>query len=150
MTEIEARPAWELVNIETGEMLPATAENAAVVLRAVRDMRARLTEIGDEATAFLVEESRRIGARTFHVEGGIVELKGGDGVDYDPQALAEGLRAAGLPEERVGEVVVQEVSYRVNRAKLRSVTGANPDYKAAASRAEIPTSKKVWASLRSR
>jgi hypothetical protein len=138
LIHVEDEPR-ELVNLATGEMLPATVENAAVVLEAAREMKDRIGVVIRDAEAYLAEQSRLQGTKTFHASGFKVEGKGGESVSYDPEALAEALRAADCPEERIAEVVVATVSYSVNRSVLRQLVAANPDYKAAAELAEQRT-----------
>jgi hypothetical protein len=85
----------ELVNVETGERLPATIQNAAVVLEAARAMKQRLNDVVWEATQYLVEESRRLGTKTF-LNGSLV-LSGGVYTDYDVEELRERLTEEGCP-----------------------------------------------------
>jgi hypothetical protein len=121
----------QLLDVVTGEVLPASVPNAARVLEAVREMGRRIAEVKAAATYFLEERSRVEGTKTFQLaEGGKVVLSGGDSTDYDAEALANGLRAAGCPEERVSEAVREEhvVTFRVDRAVLRQLRAANPEY----------------------
>lgn len=129
-----ARPT--LVNVATGEMLPATTDNIPVVVQAARDMKRRIDDVIRAATEVLREEAAIRGTKTFHTKHGTVELSGGPTVEYDPVDLAEALREAGCPEDRVGEAVEETISYRVNRSVLRQLVGANPAYREAAVRAE--------------
>lgn len=147
LVHVEDEPR-ELVNVLTGERLPASAENAALVIDAAREMKGRLQDVIRDAEDFLADESRRQGTKTFHVPGFTVSLSGGDSVSYDPEKLAEALRAADCPEERIDAVVVQTISYSVNRSVLRQLVQANPDYKAAAELAEIRETKPLRASVK--
>lgn len=139
-TEIETVEAQEvsLVNVETGEALAPTVDNAAVVLDAARRMKDRLAGVIEQATAFVVEETRRRGTKTLHLteptaDGSTsIALSGGPSVEYDPETLAACLRDAGCPEDRIDAVVKAEVVYKVDRSVLRQLTSANEDYKAAA------------------
>jgi len=45
------------------------------------------------------------------------------------------LRAAGMPEDRIREVVVEEVSWTVAAVKANQAARANPEYAAAVDRA---------------
>lgn len=118
----------ELVNVETGERLPATVDNAAIVLAAAREMKRRLGAVIAETTAFLVSQSEVRGSKTFHSTEGTLTLSGGPSSEYDPTDLMEGLREAGCPEDRIEQAVVPEISYRVNRSVLRQLAGANLRY----------------------
>lgn len=125
-------PRSELLDVVTGEVLPATTENAHRALSTIKQMEARLRDAKAVVTDFLIEESQRQGTKTFHTPDGDLVLTGGVGTEIDAQTLAQLLREEGCPEERVDEVVVAEISYKVNRSVLRQLTGANPNYKAAA------------------
>lgn len=138
----------ELLNVETGEVLPATTENAAAVLVAAREMKNRLGGVIRDAEAFLADESRRLGTKTFHTGGGKVSLSGGMTTSYDPEVLGEALRAAGCPEERISEAIVEEVTYKVNQTVLRQLASANPAYRAAAEKAKIESVTPIRASVK--
>lgn len=137
-------PPRELVDVRTGQFLPATPENAAHVILVAREMKQRITEVVRDAEAYLADLSRVQGTKTFHTDFGKIELAGGESVQYDPYALAVALRAAGCPEQRIEEVVVATVSHSVDRRVLRQLVAANPDYAAAAESA----SQKVETPLR--
>jgi hypothetical protein len=125
-----------LLDVMTGEVLPATTENAHTALVAIREREQQLREVKAAVTAFVIEQSRVQGTKTLHAAGGDVVLSGGVATEYDPQALADCLREVGCPEERISEAVVEEISYKVNRSVLRQLVGANENYKAAAELAE--------------
>jgi hypothetical protein len=128
----ELAPRSEFPDVLTGEVLPATAENAYRALTAVDQMQARLRDVRAAITDFMVEEAKRQGTKTFHTTDGDVSVSGGVATEIDAQTLAQLLREAGCPEERIDEVVVAHIEYKVNRNVLRQLTGANSDYKAAA------------------
>lgn len=145
---VHVEPERELVNVVTGERLPATVENAAAVLDAAREMKNRIQGVIRDTEDFLATESRTAGTKTFHVPGFKVELSGGPSVSYDVDRLREALQEADCPEERIDEVIVATVTYSVNRSVLRQMTGANPDYKAAAELAEIHDETPLRASVK--
>lgn len=140
MTEEERRdqiePVREFVLVSTGERLPATRENAAAVILAAREAKRKLDEVVHDAQAWLAEEARRQGTKTFHTDYGKIVLSGGETTEYDPERLADELRKAGCPEERVNEVVhMRPIEYVVDKRILRQLTSANPEYAAVAERA---------------
>jgi hypothetical protein len=132
-----------LLDVMTGEVLPATTDNAHQVLVAIREREQQLREVKAAVTAFMLEQARVQGTKTFHASAGDVVLSGGSAIEYDPDALADCLREAGCPEPRIDEVVVAEITHKVNRSVLRQLTGANEDYRAAAELAER-TVEKPW------
>jgi hypothetical protein len=73
-------------------------------------------------------ESERQGTKTLHLDGLTAVVSGGEKVEYDVEKLADLLREEGLPEHRLAELIVIQVSYRVNQAVARSVAAANPRY----------------------
>lgn len=137
-----------LLNVGTGELLPATVENALTVLEVAREIEANLRAVKQAATLFLVEESQRQGTKTFHTPGGKLELSGGPSVEYDAADLMEALREAGCPEGRISAAVEETVTYKVNRSVLRQLVGANEDYAAAAELAERNVEKPWRASVK--
>ena len=145
MTEIAVQP--QLLDVQTGEVLPATVSNAARVLEAAREMKRRLNIVVAEATSYLLEESQRRGTKTFRFDGGQVSVAGGPAVEYDADALVFNLRDAGCPEDRIGEAVVAEVSYKVNRSVVRQLAAANPKYREAVRAAERVVEKAYYAKV---
>jgi hypothetical protein len=132
-SELVVQDAGELI-APTGEVLPATTENAHYVLSTAREWKLRLNEVIERASAFLSDESRRLGTKTIHTEAGDLTASGGVAVEIDADALEDLLREAGCPENRIREVCVEEVvrSVKVDRRVLRQLTASNEDYRAAA------------------
>src|SRR6185369_17083181 len=129
--ELEASRFTGLLDVKTGELLEPTVDNAARVIESARAMKSNVNEIVKEATAFLVEVSTHRGTKTLHGEHETVTLSGGTGTDYDAGDLMELLADAGCPEERINAAVTATVTYKVDRAVLRQLAAANPDYRAA-------------------
>lgn len=138
-----------LLNVETGELLPATVENAAAALIACRNMKQRVNELVAETTAFLVAEAERRGTKTLHGDAETITLTGGIGDEYDAVDLMELLRSAGCPEDRVAAAVTTEITYRVNRSVLKQLA-VNKDYKAAIDLARREVEKPYRASVKAR
>lgn len=138
----------ELLDVQTGEVLPATATNAAIVLLAAREMKIKINDVIAGATAYLVAESVHYGTKTFNLGPGTVVLSGGPTVEYDAVDLMEALRMAGCPEDRIEAAVIAEISYKVNRSVLRQLAAANENYKAAIELAERTIEKPMRASVR--
>jgi hypothetical protein len=79
----------------------------------------------------LIEESRRVGAKTLRYGNVEAVVSGGSEVVWDIGRLFEGLRAAGCPDERLEVLVTATVEYKVNQAVAKQLAAANPDYAAA-------------------
>ncbi len=138
----------ELLDVQTGEILPATVENAARVITAARDMRTRINDVVAQATAWLAEESARQGTKTLHAGTSSVVLSGGPSDEYDPLELMNYLRNAGLPEQRVDDAVTTIIDYKVNRAVLRQLAAANPEYADAIEQAKRTVEKPMRATIK--
>lgn len=136
-----------LVNVVTGEVLPATVENAAAVIRSARAAKARMDAAIEDATGFLRVVAAERGTKTFRTGDAEVSLAGGPSVEYDPEALASALRAAGCPEDRIDAAVVAQVVFKVNRSVLRQLAAANPTYAEAARGAERLVEKRWYAKV---
>lgn len=134
-TAHELEPRQEYPVPLVGELVDL-GEPAAVAraLDTVRQAKRDLDDARRVLEAVLHRESQRTGSRTLRYDGLEAVVSGGnERVEYpDPQELAAELRAAGLPEERIAEVVVETVDYRVDRSALRSVTSSNVRYARAA------------------
>ncbi len=123
-----ALPA-ELVDVRTGEILPATPDNAISLLGAARELRGRLMSLVKDCEAVLLEESRRQGTKTLRFEDVTATVTGGSDLEWDMDVLLE-LRAWGLPESRYDELVVATVTYKVDARVAKQLEGANDDYAA--------------------
>jgi hypothetical protein len=140
--------ADELLEPTTGELLPATPENAARIRQRCAEAIRSLREYQAACDAVLVEESRRLGTKTVHLDGATVTVTGGPGVEYDVTELRAGLSAADCPEGRIDAAIVAEVSYRVNRSVLRQLAAANREYAEAIDRAKVTVEKPYRASVK--
>lgn len=148
MTEIA--PLIGLLDVHTGELLPATVENAGRVLTSARAMKEQVNAIVTETTGWLAEESARQGTRTLQGGGETITISGGDTVEYDAHDLVEALRLADCPEDRIERAVVAEITYKVDRSVLRQLAGANPAYRIAIELAERHVEKPFRASVKLR
>lgn len=147
-TDLVVSEPTGLLDVQTGEVLPATISNAAKVLESARDLKKRIDRIVAEATQYLVAETARQGTKTLRVGDTTLVLSGGLTEDYDPQALIEALVAADCPQERIEEAVVATVTYKVNRSVLRQLAAANEDYKAAIELATFQIEKPYRAAVK--
>lgn len=133
----ELAPRSELFDVVTGELLPATPENAHAILARLAEMEQNIRTAKSAITEYVIEESARQGTKTFDTPSGKLVLEGGPETVVEGHDLAKLLREAGCPEARIKDVVTEEISYKVNRRVLNQMVKANPDYAAAA---ELTTS----------
>ncbi len=141
-------PITELLDVQTGEILPATVGNAGRVITAARDMRTRINDVVAAATAYLADESKMQGTKTLHGDGQTITLSGGVSDEYDVTDLRSALELAHCPEDRIDAAIVAHIEYKVNRSVLRQLAAANDEYKAAIESATRQVEKPYRASLK--
>jgi hypothetical protein len=118
------------------------------VVQALEDIRAVKIELENVRRLFegaLILESKHQGTKTLHLGNLDAVISGGPTSQFDTELLQEGLRAAGLPEDRLAKAVEQTVSYKPKQLVLKQLAGANPDYAAAidAARTIVETALRV-------
>lgn len=146
--EIVVSAPVELLNPTSGELLAATPENAAAMLADLRELRGKIAEAVKACEAVLVEESTRVGTKTLRFGATQAVVSGGSETVWDVEALRKSLTRAGCPEERIGELIVETVEYRVNQSVARQLSGANPKYKRAIERARTTIVKPMRVSVK--
>lgn len=125
MTEVTG----EIVVPVTGELVDlADPAQVCNVLHQVRQMKHRLDEVRAVLEDALRIESERQGTKTLHLDGMTAVVSGGEKVEWDIEELSEELLELGLPEDRLGQLVVQVISYRVNQNVARQLAGSNQRY----------------------
>jgi hypothetical protein len=137
----------ELVDIRTGELVPATPEKAVELLGVAREMRGRLLDLVKDCEAVILEASRRQGTKTLHFEDATATVTGGSDLDWDLDVLRE-LLAKGLPDARFNELVVATVTYKVDARVAKQLEAANPAYAAVIARARSRVEKPWRVSIR--
>jgi hypothetical protein len=100
----------------------------AFALDDIREMERQFRYLKTELTERIVEAARVEGTKTLHFPGGTVTVTTGEDYSYDAEEIEVGLRAAGMPENRIREVVKETVSYKVDAVKARQAGAANPAY----------------------
>lgn len=121
-TELAIIGLGQLVNLEDGA-------ECARAIDAIRDLEWQLRMAKQELTRALVHQSQQAGSKTLRYEGVEATVKGGSATEYDADAIYLDLLAAGMSEERAGEVVVETVTRKVSAAEAKRVSAANPAYK---------------------
>lgn len=103
-------------------------QQVTLALDDVRDLERELRNVKAELTRAIVHAASVRGTKTLHLENCTAIVKGGEAIIYDAEAIEEGLRAAGMPEDRIREIVVETVSYRVAANEAKRAAAANPAY----------------------
>ena len=144
--------AEELVVPGVGEVVNLEDEVGCVrALVAVRDFESQLREAKAQLTAAIVERARILGTQTLTMpDGSKASLKGGQEVVYDAQEIEEKLRALGMPEDRIREIIVEEISYKVSAREAKRAAAANPDYAACIEGAKTIVERPIYISIQRR
>jgi len=122
-------PAGDLVVPVIGTVVDlGNTADCARALQDIRDLEWRLRETKAALVDAIVQHSKEEGSKTIHFEGGKVEVRGDSETVYDAEEIEQGLRAAGMPEHRIREIVVEQVSYKVAALEAKRAAGANPEY----------------------
>lgn len=140
----------DLILPHSGELVSlADPASCCRALDELRDLEIRVRELKAMLTDAIVDESRRQGAKTLHLPGNVTaEIKGGERVLWDAQRLEADLRALGCPEERIREIVVEEVSYTVSATEAKRAARANEAYAEAVERARTVVETRPSISVR--
>ena len=126
-TELAIIGLGELVDLEDGAA-------CARAIDAIRDLEWQLRAAKQELTRALVHQSQQPGSKTLRSEGVEAVVKGGSTTEYDAEAIYVDLLAAGMSEQRAGEIVVETVMHKVSAAEAKRAAAANPAYAEAISR----------------
>jgi hypothetical protein len=140
--ELQIAEQPQLVVPLTGELVDLRDPNhVAAALNQVREMKNQLDNARMVLEQVLRLEAVRQGTKTLHLEKCTAVISGGETVEYDGEQLIRLLEQAGMPQERINEIVETVVTYKVNALKAKHAAGANPDYAAAvtATRTVKPT-----------
>lgn len=138
----EPDPGMALVLPASGVIINLASETE--ISMAYRDLR-KLKEQVIDAERVLREALRArsevLATKTFHIDGvGKVELRGSTRVEWpDPQALENDLREVGCPEDVIREIVVEQITWKVDGNRARRAAGANPEYAAVIEKHRIVT-----------
>lgn len=148
MTELEHIVPAELLNPMTGELvnvhdLPRLAE----VIEALREHRQQVNDTMAAFTEAVAAESRRQGTRTLAAGDWVLELSADSAIEWDVPALFA-LENAGLPRERMNELVRSEITYKVDGRVARQLAGASPAYKAIIEAATVRVPRRQYVTVK--
>ena len=146
----EGQPAADLLVVPaTGEAIDLNDEaQVARALRSIRDLESALKEAKATLNDALVARSEILGTRTMEVEGiGKVTVKGGTETIYAAEEIERDLRAAGMPESRIREIVKEEVTYTVVAVEAKRAANASPIYRTIIEGHKTTRRKRAYASV---
>ncbi len=120
----------ELVVPGLGTVVDLTnPHDCALALADVRMVESAFAGTKKKLTEALVDAAKQRGTKTLHLDGEITAtVRGGERIVYDAEEIELGLRKAGMPEDRIREIVKETVSYQVVAVEAKRAAGANPDY----------------------
>lgn len=120
----------ELVVPGIGELVSLDDENqCANALSALRDFEYQVREAKSILSAALAERGRVLGTQTLTLKDGRkATIKGSTETHYDAELIEQGLRELGMPEERIREIIVETVQYKVVAGEAKRAAAANEEY----------------------
>lgn len=138
-----SEPGTDLVPLPDGQLVNLQDPTAvAIAISDLRHLEARIKEaksvLVDAIHQYVGEAGR---GKTVDLPNGVrVVVKNDRKVLWDAQQLEQDLREAGMTEERIREIVVEEVSYTVKAVEANRAASVNPAYAQAVAEArkEIP------------
>lgn len=123
-------PTHTFVVPGTGEVIDLdNPSDCTRALAAIREFKTQLAFVEADLTRTLLAESESRGVKTMHFDGLTATITGGTSTRYDPEFIEAGLRRAGMPEDRIREVVVETVSSKVSVSKAKQAAAANAKYR---------------------
>lgn len=131
VSDIEVRESEVLTIPGTGVVVNMNEpREVAIALQDIRGLESRFREIKRVLSDALVQHWAHVGDRkTFTVGGGRkVVISGGPEKIYDAEAIRDELLAAGMPDERVSQIVVETVTYTVRAVEAAAAAKANEIY----------------------
>lgn len=131
MSGLQVREDRTLVLPTTGEVVNLDDESScALALEQLRQAEQVLGDMKRQLVEAIVARSELLGSRTLDVRGGKKAIvKTSPTVQYDAEEIELGLRAAGMPEDRIRQIVKEEISYRVAATEAKKAAGANAAYR---------------------
>ena len=113
----------------TGEIIDmADAASVARGLDALREFKRRVGDFEEMLADRLREERATQGTRQLEYDGMSVKFGADSFPVYDAEALEYRLRDAGMPEERIGEIIATTVERKVRAVEAKKAAAVNPAY----------------------
>lgn len=147
---VESEPASrEIAVIGTGEVVDLDDERSCLLaLAALRDFDTKIKETKAVLSAAIIDRARRLGVKTLVLPDGrkATISAGSDLVWIEVEEMEEELREAGMPEERIREIIVQQITHEVKTQEAKRAAAANESYAAIIARHETRIPKKAYVS----
>lgn len=142
----------DLVLPGTGELVDLSDTPACVAaLDALRNYESLIREAKATLTRAVIEEATRQGVRSLELPNGDrAEISAASEIVWDAELLEERLREAGMPEERISQIVEQTVTLKVKTAEAKKAAAANPDYASAVEDARSEQPKTQYVTIKKR
>lgn len=155
----------DLIRPDTGELIPITEIHAGLEKLTMDAIGGEMTEIADVLDALRRLDAEiaslkrllqgEVGARGEHLgkkslrlgDGRMLVISGGKETTVDPVKLAAALRRAGMPDERVDEIVTTTVTQKVNLVLAKQAAAANEKYARALKRCSTTREKATSVSI---
>jgi hypothetical protein len=134
----------------TGEVVDlADYQSCARALDSIRDIEYQLRTAKAALSDAIAQEAARRGVKSLELgDGRKAVVGGGTTVEYDAEQMEIGLRTAGMPEDRIREIVEETVTYKVKAGEAKRAAGANPDYAVVVDACRREIEKPAYVSLR--
>jgi transposase len=122
----------QIVRLDTGEVIdPRNLPDLAGYLAELRRLkREELDPRIRQVTAAAVELAREYGKQTLEAGGVKLRVKRKIERHWNVPVLRHGLQKAGVPEERLAQLIRKRTVYDVSWQVARELSAANPAYKA--------------------
>lgn len=140
----------ELAIPGTGELVDLNDAQACVrALDSLRDFESVIREVKGALTRAIIYEATLQGVRSIELsDGSRAEISPSTEIVYDAQAIEDGLRAAGMPEERIRDIVEETVSYKVHAREAKKAARANPEYAKVIDEASMEAARQQYVTIR--
>lgn len=139
----------ELVVPGVGELVDLDDENqCAMALVALREFEQQVRDVKAALSLAIAERAKVLGTQTITLDDGRkATIKGGVEVSYDATEVEDGLRRLGCPEERIRQIVREEVTYKVSAREAQRAAAANEEYAKVIEAAKMTVPKPAYISI---
>ena len=138
-----------ILNPFTGELVPRDDLPAiAGAMEMLRERRNSINAVLSEFTQAVILQSVLAGTKTIHLDDCTLTVSADHEIEWNHEMLYNELTNAGLPPQRVTELVQITVSYKVNASVAKQIAGANPAYRQIIEAAQTKVPKTQYVTVR--